>query len=917
MPQVAIPALIAAGTSALAGASISAIALSAATTFLTAGASMLFARKPKRPGPSSSIRQATPIFLPEVYGDCRVGGVAALYHGGDEDGGEYDKDDLVTAWVLAGHQVEAIDEIWDGDRRLWTATGGIEDDFENDLVVDVRLGTAGQTTPPDLLSALGSKVDANFRLSGKAWAYIRYRRIDKRWRDGLPQNLWFRVRGKRVFDPRSGQTAYSANWALCFRDFLISRGGLAAENFDDAQISAAANLCDELVGGRARYEMNGSVAVTPSSPARDHVADWLKQGGNLRGLVNVGDQLRLLPGAYVAPANSYGPDDFVSPLMIGGATVVEERWEGVQVTFSKTSNRFRATDAKTHYLSTYAGEPKDARVNRLELPYETRWNRAQRLGLLALRQSQRFRSIEVGLPVRSDTVRLLPGDRVTIQNPTLGIDGVFEITSRAVSLQPSNPVVTINAIEDDPSFWDWVEADATEPPDSLSSTITSARRIAPPSNVSATANRRVEEDGSVTRWVDVDWEGSAGPYVSHYEVAWTQGGDRRSARTGQTDYRINNLGRNAAVSVEVAAINTLGVVSDFVGVGSVVTPTGDTTPPGPPTNATIRTFPDGFAFLVGNPDDEDLAGMRLYEGDAGVSFAATFPILDVAATRSGADTHIRVDDVPPETTRRYYITAFDRSGNESAPFGPLQAQTRAAVDAQAIDDAIAAVDAELNNAVTQLASGIDQAEATTAILRGDHESLAGVFSSSIILRAVNGREEARIGVTASSEGSRIFADARDFIASGTISAPLIQAGAITAEKADFESLSAINLTVDTLDVEEQAITRTEQLASSESVPGTGLQRLYIRDTISVTTASWLFAVGSLQLDGVSPYFNARFRNDGQTLPGSLGESTNTDYIVITGQKRIGAGNHIVRFEFQAPSGFFAVRGNMSLQAVQR
>ena len=60
------------------------------------------------------------------------------------------------------------------------------------------------------------------------------------------------VKGKKVYDVRTGETAYSTNPAMCLRDFILSkRYGLGkwftADMLDDDSWAEAANYCDEII----------------------------------------------------------------------------------------------------------------------------------------------------------------------------------------------------------------------------------------------------------------------------------------------------------------------------------------------------------------------------------------------------------------------------------------------------------------------------------------------------------------------------------------------------------------------------------------------------------------------------------------------------------------------------------------------
>ncbi len=67
------------------------------------------------------------------------------------------------------------------------------------------------------------------------------------------------VKGTKVYDPRTGLTAWSDNPALCAADFLCSTRygrGVAAVDVDWQSVHDAADWCDELVGGVRRFTLN-------------------------------------------------------------------------------------------------------------------------------------------------------------------------------------------------------------------------------------------------------------------------------------------------------------------------------------------------------------------------------------------------------------------------------------------------------------------------------------------------------------------------------------------------------------------------------------------------------------------------------------------------------------------------------------
>lgn len=85
---------------------------------------------------------------------------------------------------------------------------------------------------------------------GHAKAYVRLLWNQNLFSTGVP-NITFDVHGRKVYDPRNSTTAWSANPALCLRDYLTDQTiGLQADastEINDASFIAAANVCDQTV----------------------------------------------------------------------------------------------------------------------------------------------------------------------------------------------------------------------------------------------------------------------------------------------------------------------------------------------------------------------------------------------------------------------------------------------------------------------------------------------------------------------------------------------------------------------------------------------------------------------------------------------------------------------------------------------
>ena len=128
--------------------------------------------------------------------------------------------------------------------------------------VSKHLGAPDQAADADAVATFPETWTANHRLRGRAYVYVKLDFDENWWPNGIP-NIKAVVRGKKVYDPRTGVTAWSDNWALCLRDYIVSPQGLNAA-VDDANVIAEANICDELVYANAPVSIAASVAGNPA-----------------------------------------------------------------------------------------------------------------------------------------------------------------------------------------------------------------------------------------------------------------------------------------------------------------------------------------------------------------------------------------------------------------------------------------------------------------------------------------------------------------------------------------------------------------------------------------------------------------------------------------------------------------------------
>ena len=197
-----------------------------------------------------------------VYGQVRKGGTITYL----EATGSNNKY-LHMIIALAGHEVSEITSIYVNDEIVALDASGFVTSapWSSKIRIKKHLGTSSQLVDTDL-QIESNQIDAEFQGKGIAYLYVRLEYDQDVFANGIPMFTAI-IKGKKVYDPRTGLTAYSNNAALCIRDYLLSDYGMNDTSVNDTSFIASANICDENVtldggGTEKRYAMNGLITGT-------------------------------------------------------------------------------------------------------------------------------------------------------------------------------------------------------------------------------------------------------------------------------------------------------------------------------------------------------------------------------------------------------------------------------------------------------------------------------------------------------------------------------------------------------------------------------------------------------------------------------------------------------------------------------
>jgi len=387
MPQVAGAAILGAVGITGTGAAFAAVTYAVgyiATTAITSVVLKALAPKQAGAGANSAGILANvmdPIAPHEyVYGKVRKGGVRTYI----EATGANNKF-LHIIIVLAGHELEAIDDIYINDEIVTLDGSGIVTDAKWKSKIRVKKHLGNQTAADADLIAETSQVNVNFIGRGIAYLYIRLEYDQDVFANGIPM-FTAGIRGRKVYDPRTGTTGYSANAALAVRDYLTAGFGLNDSAMDDLSFAASANVSDEAIplavgGTEARYEVNG-IVTADMSPRQVMERMMTTCSGTLFwGQGN----WQLHVAYYTAPVKTLTLDDLRSGISLDTRASARDNFNRVTGTFIDASAGYISVDYPALESPTFLAEDYGVQNTLdLQLPMTTSGASAQRLAKLIM-----------------------------------------------------------------------------------------------------------------------------------------------------------------------------------------------------------------------------------------------------------------------------------------------------------------------------------------------------------------------------------------------------------------------------------------------------------------------------------------------------------------------------------------------------
>lgn len=379
--------------------------------------------------------------------------------------------------------------------------------FDDDLVgrpdttpvVRVRkhLGGADDTADAYLRSVVGARWPETAVLRGMCYTVVTLDLNHPEFQGGLVP-IHAVIRGRKLYDPRTGQTAWSQNPALAIMDYLTSPlCGVPLADLPTAQFIAAANVCDEAgnaLGGR--YTMNGTVTSEQNQATVLEAMTQAMAGGL------VATTWDIYAGKYVAPVMSLSQGDIVGGLSITPGVSDASIYNGVKGQYIAPENKYVMTDFSPYQNGVYReADGRDLYTN-IDFPFTDSLQRVTNLARIFTEDQRNGFTIKAEFSLKAWPLKV--GQRITFTSEFLGQSAkIYRVTDKAYS---PNSAVQLTLKEDAESIWDF--ADAVVVDSTPNSVLPDPWEVDPLASLSCTSGEATllrQADGTMVPRILVAW----------------------------------------------------------------------------------------------------------------------------------------------------------------------------------------------------------------------------------------------------------------------------------------------------------------------------------------------------------------------------------------------------------------------------
>ena len=391
----------------------------------------------------------------------------------------------------------------------------------------------------------------------------------------------FIVNGKKVRTSTSSDTlSHSSNPVWCLRDYLtnsIYGVGLADSLLDDASFTAAATICDAVLGSSvATHSCN--MIVNPAKPLMDNVKRILNTCGGSLLWVSGKYHVKIATTLVGDPAMTFDTSNIIGGISIKCESktdkanqIIAKYITGVNHSDDQVKNWREAEltwpdkiDDSDLYTQFFETEDNSVPLRKtIKLKGVTDHNQVRYLAQQSCLQSRN--NISVSFTSTAEALNLMPNDIISITHDTAGWTAK-EFRVKNLTLH-NNGTVSVNCNEYQSSTYTWSHQDIPA--------VTDDTNLPDPNAVSAPLNLAMTEtsyssiaSGGKRVRTELTWTDNADYFNEGYEYQfqdvtssasdpWIEAGTSVSSSGVMNDFETGTF------DFRVRAINSVGLVSDW------------------------------------------------------------------------------------------------------------------------------------------------------------------------------------------------------------------------------------------------------------------------------------------------------------------------------------------------------------------
>lgn len=589
--------------------------------------------------------------------------------------------------TVACHSTAYIDKLYLDEREV--AFGASPDArwgtgiWANKVFMSPHNGWDNEQAQPDLRNQLPARWTDAHRNQGCSFAYLILVWSAALFSEGYPEIL-FLIRGKQVYDPRTGQTAFQdtfgkeigRNAALCIADFLNNSKygfGIPYADIDTTALINAANDCDVLInknggGTEPQFQINGTF-----STAQDRETTLLQMLQAMDGMiVREGTKWFIYAGIVRAPSVSYTEEHLRGELSVITHLAKDESFNSVRATYINPNANYNETDVPAYIDSSAVAEDGVAIYEDVAFSFVTSSGQCQRLMKIMEKRSRQ--GIIVVFPATIAALQNRVSDTIYLTIARYGWSNkVFEITDMVFVEEDDGTLgIDMELRETTSGIYSWSDVEETIVDPAPNSNLPSPSDVVEPTNLiltSGTSELYLRVDGTVFSRIKVSWTESITEFVidgGYYEIQYQLSVNNLNPNTwsikerisgGNTFTHILDVQDSQRYDVRIRAVSALNYASDWVySLNHLVI--GKTQPPNDVTGFIANISNLGIICKWERSLEVDLRGYRIKRSLTNTWISGT--IVENLTTTTQFQDNFR-------TTGEWYymIKAVDTSGNES------------------------------------------------------------------------------------------------------------------------------------------------------------------------------------------------------------------------------------------------------------